>query len=93
MAKEPLQPNIDVDAIQALINKTLDDRTVFLLSRMYFGSDPQDDKLVTIGHVKRMLMSEGKVTHDQYRQTVTSIANLHQRIADLERPWWKRWFR
>lgn len=79
------------EAVQRMIEAELDKRTVFLLSRMYFGVDPNDDKLVTIGHVKRMLMVEGKMTHDIQLRMQERITALTHRVAQLERPWWQRW--
>ncbi len=77
---------------RAEAEKLLDERTLFLLSRMYFNSSPEDDKLVTVGHVRRMLMVEGKMTHDIQQRQNEQITALRQRIAELEKPWWRRWF-
>lgn len=86
----PLQSDTD-ESVQHMIEREIDKRTVFLLSRMCFNSSPDDDKLVTVGHVKRMLMHEGKMTHDQHKQLETRIVGLHERVWKLERPWWKIW--
>lgn len=87
----PSQLNID-KSIQQAIERELDKRTVFPLSRMYFNSSPDDDKLITIGYVKHMVMHEGKMTHDVHKQLENQVNALRQRIADLDQPWWKRWF-
>lgn len=67
------------------------DRRTEYATRMYFNSDPSDDKLATIASVKRLIVTSDRTTHDITTTLKANIHDLERRLAQLERPWWRRW--
>jgi len=60
-------------------------------TRMYFNADPEDDRLVTVAYLNAAVRKANNAAMDRHIQLENRIIALHQRIAKLERPWWKRW--
>jgi hypothetical protein len=65
------------DIARAEAEKVITDRTIPAFPAYFF----QKDWLLTYDWWA-----------DHNRQLENRIVALHQRIAELERPWWKRWF-
>lgn len=67
---------MDEDQVRAIVERTLTARTIPAFPAYFF----QKDWLVTYD----WLMAERSSLAGEIRQ-------LHRRIAQLEKPWWRRW--
>lgn len=79
-----------VQQITSIVRYEIDRRTVYS-TRMYFNSDPKDDRFVTVAYHKMALREANDEARDRHIQLENRIIALHQRITALEKPWWKRW--
>jgi hypothetical protein len=68
----------DVESLERLVNQVIDERSV--RTDFYFVSDPS--KLVSYGYVREVIT-----------RTDADVERLAARVAKLDRPWWRRWFR
>jgi hypothetical protein len=78
--------------ITSIVRYEINARSVYSV-RMYFNSDPEDDRFVTVAYLASVIRQQRSDAADQRLQWENRIIALHQRINVLEQPWWKRWWR